>query len=287
MFLSVSFPKRAKRYVGAVIATAVTTFIAINTLSAEAQTCTIHDATRWQLTLNDLSVEQTPEHIRSVTEAFLNGCPERPEFYEASRIAAIAAADMGDAHAASKHFRNAGSMRDLTANFYAMSSYLAAGQGTDAWRLRDRTVESWRNQLDRHPHVLVSAEAVENGMIYQVHFAQPDTTSGTRAAWVAVPYDAGWPATLSFSRDRFRLAVRRTRAVAEPENVQYVDLHRCQGRRALGRLDRQLSATEFDTAARASLAAYLANPDQPEAQASAAIKPCLWPTRLLPGIPKP
>lgn len=281
------FTKRVCRYTCAALASAVTTFIAMNSLSyASAQTCNLHDATRWQLALNDAEVEQTPEYIRSVTEAFLKACPERPEFAEASRIAGIAAADTGDASAAVRHFQNAGWMRDLLSNFYTVSSYLASGEDKAAWRHRDQMVEMWRTRLDRHPQVSVTAQPTELGMIYQVYFSKPDEDSSTRAAWIAVPYGPGWPATLTFSKDRMRLAMRKISLGDVDEGFRYVDLQRCQGRRFLGRIETTLSVTDFDGAAQAGLLAYLADPDLAIASSNGQIRTCVMPSRLLPSTPK-
>ena len=275
--------RRKRRYIGAVIATAVTTFLAMDLVAkAEAQTCYLRDATEWQLALHDTDQEQSPAYIRSVTEAFLTACPERPEFQDASRIAGIAAADMQDVENAAIHFRNAGWMTDLMSNFYAISSFAAAGDAKAAWRVRDQMVESWRTRLERHPNVSVSAEALEHGMLYQIYFSELDPEAGTRAAWVAVPFGPGFPATLSFSHDRFRMAMRKARA-AEDFDFRYIDLHRCQGRRTLGRIDSEIATHDFDASARASLSAYLANPDQPNAES---ITVCAFPSRLLPGVPK-
>lgn len=278
--------KRTKRYLGAAVATAVTTFLAMSALlEANAQSCTLRDATDWQIALSDPLEEQSPDYIRRVTEQFLKDCPERPEFFEASRVAGMAATDMGDAKDAATHFRNAGRMSNLLANFYAISAFAAAGDDRKAWRTRDQMIERWRNQLERSDMVSVSAEPVENGMIYQLSFRSTQRQDSTRAAWVAVPYEAGWPATLSFSRDRMRLALQRTRTDPNEADFHYVDLNRCHGRRTLGRIDANYSSTEFDAAARASLTAYLANPDQPQATSSK-IELCVWPARLLPSAPK-
>lgn len=279
--------KRKRRYIGAIIATGVTTYIAITMVpSASAQACGLREATQWQLALHDETVEQSPDYIRGVTEAFLAACPDRPEFQDASRIAGRAAADMQDAPGAALHFRNAGWMTDLVSNFYAISAFHAVGDAKSAWRVRDRMVESWRTKLDRHPNVSVSVEPLEDGIIYQLYFSETDRESGTRAAWVAVPYGPGLPATLTFSHDRMRVALRKAKA-AEDFDFRFVDLHRCQGRRTLGRIDTDISTAEFDAAARASLSAYLANPDQPDAEGTNKITYCAFPHRLLPGPPKP
>lgn len=278
--------KRQKRYLGALIAAGVTTFAAFMTMpSAQAQNCTLQDAAAWQTALHDHQIEQSPSHIRSVTEAFLNACPDRPEFSEASRVAGIAAADMQDADAARTHFLNAGRMTDTLSNFYAMAAFHSAGDARATWRLRDQVVEAWRMRLERHPMVSVSPEALDNGMVYQLYFSEPDTSSGIHVAWVAVPFGPGWPATLSFSQDRMRLALRDARA-AQDTDFRYVDLNRCHARRTLGRIEKTVSSVDFDAAARASLSAYLASPDQPSQQSDRQIEVCVLPNRLLPGVPK-
>lgn len=280
------FTKRTRRYVSAALASAVTTFVAMQTYyKAHAQDCTIHDASRWQLALTDSQIEQTPAHIRAQTEGFLQACPSRPEYAEASRIAGIAAADMGDAKAAVAHFQNAGWMRDLQSNFYAISAYLAVGEDRAAWRHRDQMIQMWRNRLERHPKVSVVAEPAKRGMIYQVYFPKTDSDTGTRAAWVAVPYGPGWPATLTFSRDRMRLAFQKIRAGEADQDFRYVDLHRCRGRRSLGRIELALSVTDFDAAAKAALSAYLASPDLGLEHMENQVRTCVMAARLLPSAP--
>ena len=241
---------------------------------------------QWQLALHDTQVEQTPEHIFAVTEAFLVACPERPEFFDASRIAGIAAADLGDVRAAANHFKNAGQMADRLSNFYAISSFVRAGDTKTAWRLRDQFVEAWRRRLERHPHVSVKAEPSDDGMIYQLYFSELDKDTGIQAAWVAVPYGPGWPATLTFSRDPIRLAFRRARTGSDSNEMRYVDLHRCYKRRSLGQITTKLTRAEFDAAAQASLKAYLASPDKSAGRSRSQIETCYSPARLLPGIPK-
>ena len=220
--------------------------------------------------------------MRYVTEAFLAACPQRPEFKGASRVAGIAAADLGDASAAVKHFRNAGRMRDTQSNFYAIASNLAAGHDAAACRIRDHMVEIWHDRLSRDPMVTISSQAVEGGTIYQVHFTQPDTEPGPKAAWVGVPSGPGWPATLSFSNNRMLMAMRTIRAGADDSATPRIELNRCYGRRSLGRLDPRLSRADFDGAATAGLSAYLANPDQYVERTDTAISPCVLSARLLP-----
>lgn len=280
------FTKRACRYTGAVIAAGVTTFIGLMGFArAEAQTCSLQEAISWQLALSDSEIEQTPTHILTVTEAFLAACPDRPEFADASRIAGIASVDLDQASRAVTHFRAALPMRDTFANFYAIAAFASASEAPSAWALRDDMISLWHKRLERHPDVSVSIEPTEFGPIYQIYFSNPDEKTGLSAAWVAVPSGPGWPATLTFSKDPVRLGLRKIRAARDEVDFRYIDLHRCRGRRSLGRISTQLTVTEFDAAATASLTAYLANPDIPGSSPDGQIETCVLPGRLLPDAP--
>ncbi len=285
MTVKTLFTKRVRRYFGAAIATAVTTFVGLEALSrAEAQTCSLHDATRWQIAITNSEVEQTPEFIRFATESFLKACPDRPEFAAASRVAGMASADMGDASGAVRHFRNAGPMRDTLSNFYAIAAHLAVEEDVAAWRLRDQLITTWYNRLDRHPMVSISKVALDHGTVYQVHFAEAAGDIGPRAAWVGVPSGPGWPATISFSNSPFQLALRQISQGGD-EDGRYIELNRCYDRRSLGRLDPRLASVDFDGAAQAGLSAYLADPDTQVQVSDRAVSPCVLHGRLLP-MPK-
>lgn len=282
MTVKTLFTKRVRRYLGAAIATAVTTFVGMQALStAEAQSCTLQDATRWQIAITDSEVELTPEFIRFATESFLKSCPDRPEYAAASRVAGIAAADMGDARAAVRHFGNAGPMRDIMSNFYAVAAHLAVGEDAAAWRLRDQMVAAWYTRLDRDPMVSISGLALEHGTVYQVHFADASNDLAPRSAWIGVPTGPGWPATISFSNSPFQLALRQISQDGDTD-ARYIELNRCYDRRALGRLDARLASVDFDGAAQAGLAAYLANPDREILASERAVSPWVLIGRLLP-----
>lgn len=285
MTIKTLFTKRVRRYLGAILAAAVTTFVGLQAIPrAEAQSCTLSDATRWQLAITSSEVELTPSYIRFVTETFLKSCPERPEFDSASRVAGIAAADMGDARAAVQHFRNASPMRDVMSNLYAIAAHLAVQEDVAAWRLRDDMIAAWYAKLERHPLVSVNTVELQLGTIYQVHFAEPSEETGPRAAWVAVPKGPGWPATISFSNSPFQLAMRQISDGGEV-NARYIELSRCYDRRSLGRLDARAATVDFDGAAQAGLTAYLATPDLHVEASERAISPCVLHGRLLP-VPK-
>jgi len=284
MTVKTLFTKRVRRIAAAALASAVTTFVGLQALSmAEAQTvCSLQDATEWQLAVTNSEVELTPTYLRTVTEAFLNNCPERPEFRGASRVAGIAAADLGDAEAAARHFRNAGPMRDQQSNFYAVAVHLVAGHDAEAWAIRDQFVGRWADRLDRNPLVTLSRIDLEDGTVYRVHIPNPTDQAASKINWVAVPSGPGWPATLTFTNDNSLLGMRSIRVGTNVSAVRRISLNRCYGRRSIGRLDPEMTSTQFDGAAIAGLTAYLANPDLHVEVSETSISPCYMTGRLLP-----
>ncbi len=276
--------KRIWRYACAVLASFVTTFIAVmSSPFAAAQTCSWQDAASWQLAISEPQVEATPEYILNVTETFIAACPERPEVAEARRIAGIAAADEGLAKRATEHFSAAGPMTDAQSNFYAISAYLAAGDKQAAWDTRDKYVETWLRQIKRSGHVSVETRQVRGGHIHSVLFGKKNKESGIGAAWVAIPDGPGWPATLTFSAERQRLAFQKIRGGQVPEDLRHIDLYRCHGRRLMAERDASSSAGQLDLSAEIALEAYLARPDQyQKGNAGDPLTVCLWPGRLFP-----
>lgn len=287
MFVKTLFTTRIQRYACAVLASFVTTFIAFNASPlAVAQTnqCNWQDVASWQKSLTESLEEQTPAYILRVTEAFLAKCPNRPEVREASRIAGIAASDLGDASKAVDHFNNALPMRDVQARFYEISALLADGKSRTAWQARDEVVEDWLDELARDPRIAVKTNTVRGGEIHAVTFANRDKETGIGAAWVAVPDGPGWPATLTIGSERQLTAFHKIRSGAD---LRHVDLYRCRGRRILARVDTAMSMSEMDINAETTLVAYLARPDTYErTKKGEPLSVCIWPKRILPPAPR-
>ena len=273
---------RKRQCISAIIATTVTTIIAMNAIaSAEAQTCTLKDVNAWHVALNDPQVEQSPDYILDVTQAFLSACPMRPERFKAHQVAGMAAADQGDVSTAIRHFRDAGWMTNRFANFYAISVYATAGDHRAAWRTRDQMVEAWRSRLERHPRVSIEALPARAGMIYEIIFSDTHAPDGAQQVWVAVPFGPGWPASLSLSKGGLRASLRAEVSDSDRTAAAFYDFNRCVGRSSL-----DVSATTMPDADMREgvidlLTRYLAKPDRPAAR-SKRIDLCVWPTRLLP-----
>lgn len=286
MTINTSFTKLFRHITCAVLASSVTSFVGLISVAnadTEARTCSLRDASAWQLQLVEATEEITPAYILGVTEAFLDKCPDRPEFREASKIAGMAATDNGEIKRAVAHFENAGVLYDERAQFYQAAALLADNQDAKAWNIRDRLVNSWLEKLARNPQAAVDVKTLRTGIIYTVTFAQPDSESGIGAAWVAVPYGAGWPATLTIGAERQVTAFHRLRAGADAPALAHVDYYRCRGRRLLARAPVAIPMSEMEAAARVTLIGYLAAPDDlDETKDGQALATCLWPQRLLP-----
>ncbi|MCF6329659.1 MAG: hypothetical protein L3J02_07665 [Henriciella sp.] len=263
----------------------MTTFVALFPSIAEAQSdeCSLRDVAAWQTQLLDPDEEITPAYILQATEAFMNRCPERPEFREASKIAAMAATETGDVKTAVAHFANAGRLRSDAARFYHAAALLADGRDDQAWALRDTMIEDWRDELSHDPQVDVNTTQVAGGTIHSVRFMRPDQNTGIGAAWLAVPDGAGWPATLTIGSERQLAAFHKMRAGADASKLRHVDLYRCRGRRLLARAEAEFPVVEMESAAAVTMIGYLSRPDMlTMTQKGQPLETCLWPNRILP-----
>ena len=279
--------RRKRQCVSAIIASIVTTIVAMTAISAaDAQTCTLRDVDAWHSALNDPQMEQSPDYILEVTETFIRACPMRPERFEAHRIAGMAAADHGDVTAAVQHFRDAGRMTNVLANFYAISVYATAGDHRTAWRTRDQMVEAWRSRLERDPNLSVSAIPHRKGMIYEIGFGDGHFSDEPQTTWVAVPFGPGWPASLSLSGDGFRASLRAEVSDTGGTVPVFYDLNRCGGRSNLDIVSSSIAGEDFHDSAMRTLTRYLADPDRPTTR-SKQIELCVWPSRLLPSPKRP
>ncbi len=285
MMIKTSFTKLSWRIGCAVLASLVTTFVALFPSIAEAQSdeCSLRDVAAWQTQLLDPDAEITPTYILQATEAFMIRCPERPEFREASKIAAMAATETGDVKKAVAHFANAGRLRSDAARFYHVAALLADGRDDQAWMLRDTMIEDWLDELSYDPQVDVNTAQVAGGTIHSVRFMRPDQSTGIGAAWLAVPDGAGWPATLTIGSERQLAAFHKMRAGADAPKLRHVDLYRCRGRRLLARAEAEFPLDEMESAAAVTMIGYLSRPDMlGMTEEGQPLATCLWPNRILP-----
>ena len=286
MAINVSFTKFLRRLGAGVLATGVTTFIAVYPRAGaeiQPQDCSLRDVGAWQAQLVDREQELSPGYILRVTEAFLARCPTRPEVREASKVAGIAATNAGEPARALRHFERAGQLYDERANFYKAAVLLANGEAQRAWALRDQLVADWLEELAGDPLVAVESHAIRGGFMHTVRFARPDHDSGIGTAWIGVPDGPGWPATLTMGAGRQRTAFHRLRAGAQSAPMQHVDYYRCRGRRLLAETEASIAMSELDEAARLTLIGYFTAPDGTTRQTGeGTLKTCLWPSRILP-----
>lgn len=277
------------RWSFATLTSAVTTFLGLYgdpfAFGQEVTECGLRDVAAWQLKLEEPEQEATPAYIYSITAEFITRCPGRPEIKQAHAIAAMAAVDGNDAGRALIHFDQALPLSSLQAQFYYTAALLAGGEPEAGWDLRDQMVADWVARMDRNRSVTLDQSAVPGGTVYRVIYNALDEETGFQIAFVAVPSEPGWPATVTLGSDRQLSAFHRLRAEENTTPLRHIDLYRCTGRRLLARSNASLSLTETTQTAERSLSAYLSRPDTSYGDGETII-PCLWPERLLPGPPR-
>ena len=285
MAINSSFTNRLMRYACAVLASSVTTFMGLS-VKSHADTmadCTLRDVAAWQMMLTEPKEEGTPEYILRVTEDFITQCPNRPETREAHAIAGRAAVDMGDARSAVDHYALAGPLKTTRQQFAYAAALAANGDASQAWALRDASVETWLTELSYDPTTRVSSSKIRGGKLHRIQFTYPDRETGVRLAWVVVPNGAGWPATMTIGNSRQRLAFHRLRAGDSVKAPRHITLYRCTSRKILARIDDTKRPQEIDRDAEVTMLAYLSRPDTPSRPVKGEpVETCIWPNRLLP-----
>ncbi|MDJ0919716.1 MAG: hypothetical protein QNI84_01200 [Henriciella sp.] len=287
MIVKTSFTNRVWRWGTALVATFVTSLVGLypeHVAFGEEAGCSLRDVQAWQDQLTDPTEELSPPYILETTEAFLSQCPNRPEVAEASRIAGVSAVDNGEAKRALAHFDRAGWISDRASLFAQAAAFLANREDEMGWIIRDEIIEAWLGELSRTPLITVDEIEAPGGVVYAVNFTRTDADSGLRAAWVAVPEAAGWPATLTIGSERRLNAFHRLRAGEEAATQSHIQLHRCRGRKLLAETEIDLSSLEFEQTAKLALTAYLANPDLYQHDPEGEIHQCYATHRLLPGL---
>lgn len=278
--------KRLLRYLSALIVSVICTYTGLQRVAhaetPEARDCSLSDVSFWQMQLEDPQDEEaTPSYIQRVTEAFIAGCPNRPEVPEAHRIAALAASWDDKADEAANHFAEAGYMSDVESLFSYAAVQLALGEHADAWRLRDEAIEFWLARLVRRGVADVSVDEVRGGELISVRLEAGNPNQPRSHVWIAKPDGAGWPAALTVSADPQLNAIHKMYAGEGADMLRFVRLYRCNARRILARTSAPLSDEELDATARVALSAYLTDPDTPS---SGEIETCVFAERILPDL---
>ena len=277
---------RLRRYIGALIATAVTTWVAAHNLARSEESvdqCTRHDVAAWHLALLEPETPPSPMAVLETTEAFLSTCPNRPEAQQALAIAGMASVDLGNADRALSYFEQVDRLTTLRQKFYHTSALLAVGREGDAWDLRDELIDSWLADVTADADAEMSMRVMPAGRLIHLKYSNAQRLDGVQSAWIALPDDAGWPAAIRLTQSpegRFQPVELFSLAQDVPT---YVELYRCRSRRFLARIASDLEQAETQANAYAALTAYLADPDPvPMGESDAEIRTCLWPDRLLP-----
>lgn len=277
---------RLRRYIGALIATAVTTWVAAHNLArAEdpVDQCTRNDVAVWHLALLEPETPPSPTAILETTEAFLSACPNRPEAQQALAIAGMASVDLGDAERALSYFQQVDQLTTLRQRFYHTSALLAVGREREAWALRDQLIDMWLADVSEDSNAEMSVRVMSSGRLIHLEFSNSQRLDGVQSAWIALPDEAGWPASIRLTQlpeGRFQPVQMFSLAQDVPT---YVELYRCHSRRFLARIATDLEQADTNANAYAALSAYLANPDpEPAEEPVERIRTCLWPDRLLP-----
>lgn len=275
--------KRLLRYMGALIVSLITAYSGSQRYAwgDAAGPCSLSDVAAWQVALDDPQEEATPAYRQAVTEAFLERCPERPEAEDAHRIAGMAAAWAGKVETAAAHFEKAGYISDSDVLLMHAAVRFALGDSGQAKQLRDEAIETWIARLIRLDMADIASEQTPAGELIRVRFRKTDPETQVSHIWVARPDGAAWPAALSVTSERQLNALFRLRAGEDAAALRYVRLYRCRSRKLLARTSQPLGESDMDAAARASLIAYMANPDRPS---PGKLESCLFDSRILPAI---
>lgn len=276
---------RLKRYIGAVIATFVTTWIAAHNLARGEeveQACSRDDVAIWHLALLEPEAAPSPQTTLETTLAFLEACPDRPEAEQALAIAGMASVELDDAEGALSYFERVGELSTLRQGFYYAAALLAVGRTDEAWEERDRLVSIWLETLASEGTSDISIRTTDTGRLVRLMFAEGERLDGVQATWIALPNQAGWPASIRISRQgvgRFKPIMFEP--IAQDETL-FVELYRCRSRRLLARVLADPDSAETDANAYAALTAYLNAPDGvTNAPTDSGIYTCVWPDRLL------
>lgn len=238
------------------------------------QTCTPAHYTEYTNALHNPDMEGSPQDLLAISEAFLIGCPDRPEAPRVSLDAARHALDSGLGQRALLHFENArkaGAYFPHQSRMDYISALVINAQPQPAWRIRDREVAQWLETARDQGLATIHATRLRDGLVYKLTFDAVDPSRRVRIAWMAVPFGAGFPATLSLEADAQIMALMHLSRGAAATDMEQLVLNRCHGRKTLTTSLTGLDDIATETQAMAIAKAYLERPD--EVGSSAAGKP--------------
>jgi len=279
--------KTLRRWLAAAIASTVIMMIGPREYIAVAdEGCGLSDVADWREALDNPAEEATPAYRQSVSEAFLEACPNRPEGRDARLLAGFAAVEAGDAFAAADHLSVANTpARGLPTReaLGLMAALAELGEADAAWVLRTQMIEAWLTALERTGNAEITSEVLRGGVMHQAVFSTIETEDRTRAVWVAVPDGPGWSSAIVLRSDAFRASLHRLRAGAGSARLEHLDLVGCSERITLTQAEGVIPVEEVRPAAIAALKLYLSQPELPaKAEPGEMLNTCIWPDLMLP-----
>ncbi len=198
--------------------------------------CGLSDAADFYDRIENPREEGDPSYVLRTAEAFLKNCPNRPEARDAHLIAARAAANGLWFDRAKSHFANADTRYQpigAADRLRFAGALVAEGDLDRGMDERDRALSDWAAHIAAAPRTTVTSRALGSADVYRVRFSEPVSDKKIEAIWIAIPKQDAWPLAIAFSRDPMRNAFRRIRLGAGADDLSYLEVRTCSGRRKL------------------------------------------------------
>lgn len=240
------------------------------TRTEKAPACASIDYIDYQALRRTAPIEGTPAEYLALAEAFLERCAARPEAGRVALQAARHALDTGQARKALDYFNMA---RIGFASFQRqdrldyMTALILNGEAPLAWAMRDAEIALWLEKLAFDGLASVETIRLRDGLVYKIVFDAVDPARRESVAWLAAPFGAGFPATISLSADKALIALLKLRAGEAATGLQQLKLRRCHGQDTLASQIDAMTETDAHDRAMAAAKAYLAQPDHVQATA--------------------
>lgn len=277
--------KKAMRILCPILAGLVALLLSHSHSFAETQaSCSPADYRAYQHTKDNVQVEMTPQHALGLSEAYLVKCPARAEAGRVALSAAQEALDAGLADKALTYFQMATARSaafDQEARLGYIIALLANGETETAWLLRDAEVAQWIAQTEEDGLARLDSVEVPGGVIHKASFEEVDPFRRERILWLAVPYGAGLPASVSLSSEIQYVEMARLHKGPAANGLQQLILNRCGERENLETRYDNLPEDDAHQRAITRLTDYLAAPDITAASnADGSIRTCHAPEHL-------
>lgn len=230
----------------------------------EPAACEQDSEAAFETMLSNSSMEVTPSYALERAVDYLTHCAGEPGSGAIARRAGRFALDAGDAGRAIELYEQArayGARFSRADRLDLIAALVAEGHDGLAWSLRDDEVRRWLFELERTGFSEITETRLRDGMVYHVRFDAIDPALRQREAWLAVPYEAGWPVAVVRGADGARVSLRRLVAGRAAQSYEHLDLVRCHGRRTIIKADQGFAGVDLEAVATETAIAYLADPD--------------------------